>query len=145
MARVTKPGGKVLMTVFSFLEKAEFLGFFVRAIQAAVPIFAGPPLDPPLIPLELQDPQKFSRLLETVGLKNIHVETIAEKLELSGQDLWLWLTSNPKAATMLTELNLTNEQKDVIQLELEKMVRQRSKGSDRAVLTNPVNIGVGTK
>ena len=147
MARVTKPNGRVLMNVYGPPEKIEFFGFFVRAIQAAVPEFTGPSMDPPPLPFQLQNPQKLSNELEKAGLKDVHVETITEKLEFqSGQDLWFWLiNSNPIAGAILTDLNLTNEQKDVIQLELENMVQQRSKGSDRAVLTNPINIGIGTK
>ena len=41
MARVTKPGG-VLMNVYGAPQKIEFFGFFVGAIQAAVPGFTGP-------------------------------------------------------------------------------------------------------
>ena len=104
-------------------------------------------MDPPPLPFQLQNPQKLSNELEKAGLKDVHVETITEKLEFqSGQDLWFWLiNSNPIAGAILTDLNLTNEQKDVIQLELEHMVQQRSKGSDKAFLTNPINIGIGTK
>ena len=42
MARVTKPGGRVLMNVYGDPHKIEFFGFFVGAIQAAVPGFTGP-------------------------------------------------------------------------------------------------------
>jgi ubiquinone/menaquinone biosynthesis C-methylase UbiE len=56
LARVTKPGGRVLMTVYGVPQKIEFFGFFVSAIRAAVPGFTGPPLDPPPLPFQLQDP-----------------------------------------------------------------------------------------
>jgi hypothetical protein len=42
-------------------------------------------------------------------------------------------------------LNLTSDERGVAQQTLEKMVRERSGGSGAAKLTNPVNIGVGTK
>ncbi len=43
MARVIKPGGRVLMNVYGDPRKIEFFGFFVDAIQTVVPSFEGPP------------------------------------------------------------------------------------------------------
>jgi ubiquinone/menaquinone biosynthesis C-methylase UbiE len=57
LARVTKPGGRVLMNVFGTAQKIEFFSFLVAAIQAAVPGFTGPPMDPPPLPFQLQDPE----------------------------------------------------------------------------------------
>ena len=147
LARVTKPGGRVLMTVYGAPQKIEFFGFFVHAIQAVAPSFTGPPMDPPPLPFQLQDPEKLRRELGKAGLTNIHVETITEKLEFqSGQHLWDWLTnSNPIVGMVLAELSLTNEQTAVVRQALDDMVRKRSGGSGPAVLTNPINIGVGTK
>ena len=42
MARVVKPGGRVLMNVYGDPHKIEFFGFFVRAIQSVRPDFDGP-------------------------------------------------------------------------------------------------------
>lgn len=147
LARVTKPGGCVLMNVFGPPQKIEFFGFFVSAIQAAVPSFTGPPMDPPPLPFQLQDPEKLRQELAKAGLKDIRVETITEKLEFqSGKQLWDWLTnSNPIVGMVLAEVNLTKEQTVVVQQALDRMVRERSGGSGPAVLTNPVHIGVGTK
>ena len=50
LVRVTKPGGDVLMNVYGAPQKIEFFGFFVHAIQAAVPGFTGPPMNPPPLP-----------------------------------------------------------------------------------------------
>jgi ubiquinone/menaquinone biosynthesis C-methylase UbiE len=147
LARVTKPEGRVLMNVLGAPEKIEFFRFFVDAIQAAVPDFTGPPLAPPPLPFQLQDPGKLRQELERAGLKGIRVETITERLEFqSGNQLWSWLTnSNPIAGNLLAELNLTREQTAVVQLALDRKVRERSGGSGPAILTNPVHIGIGTK
>ena len=147
MARVTKPGGRVLMNVYGDPHKIEFFGFFVGAIQAAVPGFTGPPMDPHPLPFQLQDPERLRQELAKAGLKDIRVETITEKLEFqSGKQLWDWLVnSNPIAGMILAELNLTKEQTAVVQQALERLVRERSGGSGPAVLTNPINIGIGTK
>ncbi len=147
MARVIKPGGRVLMNVYGDPRRIEFFGFFVGAIQVAVPGFTGPPMDPPPLPFQLQDPERLRQELAKAGLNDLRVETITEQLEFqSGLQLWAWLTnSNPIPRMILAELNLTEEQRSVVQQALEKMVRERSGGSGLAVLTNPVHIGVGTK
>jgi ubiquinone/menaquinone biosynthesis C-methylase UbiE len=147
LARVTKPGGRVLMNVYGAPPKIEFFGFFVHAIQAVVPGFTGPPMDPPPLPFQLQDPERLRQELGNAGLKDIRVETIMEKLEFqSGQQLWDWLTnSNPIVEMVLAELNLTDEQRIMTREGLDLMVRKRSGGSGPAVLTNPINIGIGTK
>jgi ubiquinone/menaquinone biosynthesis C-methylase UbiE len=148
LARVTKPGGRVLMIVFGTAQKVEFFGFFIRAIQAAVPGFTGPPMDPPPLPFQLQDPQRLRQEMARVGLQDIRVESITEKLEYqSGQQLWDWLTnSNPLAGAVLAEAKVTKkEQTEVVRQALDRMVRERAGGGGTAVLTAPINIGVGTK
>jgi len=147
LARITKSGGRVLMNVYGAPQEIEFFGFFVHAIQAVVPSFTGPPMDPPPLPFQLQDPEKLRQELGEAGLKDIRVETITEKLEFqSGQQLWDWLTnSNPIVGTVLAELSLTKEQRALVQQALDDMIRKRSGGSGPAVLTNPINIGIGTK
>lgn len=52
---------------------------------------------------------------------------------------------NPIVEMVLGSLNLAHEERGVIQQALEKMVRERASGSAAAELTNPINIGVGTK
>jgi hypothetical protein len=45
---------------------------------------------------------------------------------------------------VLGGLNLTNDERGAIQQALERMIRERA-GSSAAKLTNPINIGIGTK
>jgi ubiquinone/menaquinone biosynthesis C-methylase UbiE len=147
MARAVKPGGRVLMNVYGDPHKIEFFGFFVRAIQSVRPDFDGPPMDPLPLPFQLQDPEKLRRELAAAGLNDVKVETITESLEFrTGKELWDWLLwSNPIVKMVLGELNLTSEERDVIRETLHRMVRERAGGSGAAVLTNPINIGIGTK
>src|SRR4029077_3056950 len=56
MARVVRPGGRVLMNVYGDPHKIEFFGFFVNAIQSVRPDFTGPPMDPPPLPFQLREP-----------------------------------------------------------------------------------------
>ena len=97
MARVVKPGGRVLMNVYGDPHKIEFFGFFVGAIQSVRPDFTGPPMDPPPLPFQLQDPERLRKELAAAGLKDIKVETITETTEFqTGKELWDWLVwSNP--------------------------------------------------
>ena len=147
LARVTRPGGRVLLTVYGPPQEIEFFGFFVRAIQAAVPGFTGPPPDPPPLPFQLQDPERVREELTRAGLRDVRVETITESLEFrSGRQLWDWLVnSNPIAGAILADLGLTAEQTAVVRRALDDLVGERLGGDGPAVLTNPINLGLGTK
>lgn len=147
MARVVKPDGRVLMIVYGDPHKIEFFDFFVSAIQSVRPDFTGPPMDPPPLPFQLQDPQRLGYELAAVGLQNVEVETITETTEFqTGKDLWEWVIwSNPIAGAVLEALNLTDADRIIIQQTLERLVRQRAGGNGPALLSNPINIGIGIK
>lgn len=147
MVRVVKPGGRVLMSVYGDPRKIEFFGFFVRAVQRVRPDFTGPPMEPPPLPFQLQDPERLRRELAGAGLKGVEVETITETLTFeSGKALWDWLVwSNPIVEAVLGELRLTGDERRVVQEALEQLVRERACGDGPAALTNPINIGTGTK
>jgi SAM-dependent methyltransferase len=147
MARVTKPGGQVLMIVYDAPQKLDFFTFLVAAIRAAVPDFSGPPHDPPPLPFQLQDPTKLRLELGNAGLKDIRVEPGAEQLTLrSGKALWDWLiNSNPIVHDVLASLELTQEQTRIAQRALERGIRERAGESGLAVLNNPLHIGIGSK
>ena len=147
MARVVKPGGRVLMNVYGDPHKIEFFSFFVAAIRSVRPEFNGPPMDPPPLPFQLQDPERLSMELSAAGLKGVEVETITEATEFrSGSELWDWLVwSNPIVELVLGSLKLTNGERDVIQQALDRLVRERAGRGEAARLTNPINIGIGTK
>lgn len=145
LARVTKPGGRVLMVVYGPPQQVEFLGFFIGAIKAAVPGFTGLPMDPVPLPFQVADPEKLRQELAEAGLRDIRVETNTEDMEFqSAKHMWDWVTnSNPIGAGLVADL--TEEQRAAVQQALDGMLRQRSGGSGPAVLTSPVNIGIGTK
>lgn len=147
MARVTKPGGRVLMTVLGTLAKVEFFAFLIAAIRSAVPEFTGPPTDPPPLPFQLQDPERLRRELTRAGLGVVHLDTTTEALEFdSGEQMWNWLVnSNPIAGEILDELDLTDDETAAVRERLADLVRERARGSGSAKLTSPINIGVGTK
>lgn len=148
MTRVVKPGGRVLIHAYGDPHKIEFLGFLIGAVQSVRPNFEGPPMDPPPLEFQLADLDRLSKELSAAGLKEVDVEAITETTEhKTGKDLWEWLVwSNPIVEMVLGGmLNLTNDERGVVQQTLDKMVHDRAGGSGAAKLTNPVNIGVGRK
>jgi len=147
MARVTRPGGAALLHAYGDPQHIDFLGFLIGALQSVRPSFNGPPVDPPPLEFQLADPERLRREFAAAGLKNIRIETIAEATEFaSGHALWDWIvSSNPIVECVLSPLNLTNDETEVVKQALEKMVRDRAGSSGAARLVNPVNIGIGTK
>ncbi len=146
MARVTRPGGRVLLIAYG--PPAEFLALqlFIEALQAVDPDFPGLPDDPPPLEFQVADPDVLRRRLTDAGLRDVVVDTThEERLEIrSGQQLWDWmLGSNPISGMIVGDLT-PEQQADVRQI-LDEMLRLRSHGRGAAVLTARLNIGVGTK
>jgi ubiquinone/menaquinone biosynthesis C-methylase UbiE len=146
MARVVKPGGRVLMHVYGDPHRVEFLGFLVGALRSVRADFDGPPMDPPPLPFQLQDPRRLQAELAAAGLKHVGVETITETTQFrTGAELWDWIVwSNPIVERVLGGLSLTQEELGVVRKTLDGMVRGRAAGG-AARLTNPIHIGIGTK
>jgi ubiquinone/menaquinone biosynthesis C-methylase UbiE len=145
LARVTEPGGRVLLVTMGPPSEVEFLGFFIGAITSVVPDFAGLPSDPPPLPFQVSDPETLRSKLADVGLRDVRVETANHRLEYeSGSGMWSWVTaSNPIGAGLVADL--TEEQTEAAKEALEGRLRERSGGSGPAVLNNTVNIALGTK
>ena len=147
MARVTKPGGRVLVIAYGFPAELEFLQLFIGALKAVAPEFPGLPDDPPPLEFQVSDPEVLRQRLIDAGLKDVVVERTAERPTFSsGQEMWDWvLYGNPIPGTVIAELNLTEEQQARLRQILDAMLRERAGGDGRAVLTNAVNVGVGTQ
>ena len=146
MARVTKPGGRVLLIAYGSPEEFETLQWFIAALQAVVPDFKGLPDDPPPLDFQVADPEVMRQRLIDAGLKDVVVDTThEERVEFrSGQQMWDWvLNSNPIAGMIVGDL--TPEQQVTVREVLDRMIRERSGGHGPAVLTAPLNIGVGQK
>lgn len=147
LSRVVKPGGRVLMTAYGDPHEIEFLSVFVRAVQAVVPSFEGPPMEPVPLPFQLHDPERLRQELTTAALRDVNVDAITERTEFqSGEHFWDWLVhSNPIVGTILDELALTTDETAVVRETLDGMIGERAAGTGAAVLTAPINIGTGTK
>ena len=116
MARVVKPGGRVLMVVLGDPREVEFFAFFIRGIRSVRPDFA-PPLDPPPLPFQLQDPERLRNELTQAGLKDVTIEPFTETLAFkTGKDLWTWVVwSNPVAEMVLGDLHISTGESEAIQ------------------------------
>jgi ubiquinone/menaquinone biosynthesis C-methylase UbiE len=146
MARVVKPGGRVLLNAFGDVRQAEFLGFLARALQAVRPEFT-PPVDPPPLPFQFQDADRLRREFAGAGLRDVRIEPVTERMEFeTGAALWAWLvSSNPIVESILGELAVTGGERETVEQALERFVRERAGGDGTAVLTVPIHIAVGTK
>ena len=148
MVRVIRPGGRVLVHAYGDPHEIDFLGFLVAAVRSVRPDFEGPPTDPPPLEFQLADPDRLRGELVSAGLRNVRVETLIETTEYeTGEELWEWLLwSNPIVEEILREiLELTVDEMGRVRQALETLVRERAAGNRAARLTNPVNVGIGTK
>jgi SAM-dependent methyltransferase len=146
MVRVTKPGGRVLVIAYGNPSEFEALHLFIAAAQAVVPTFEGPSEDEPLLEFQVADPDVLLQRLVDAGLRDVTVDTShQERITVrTGQQLWEWtLGGNPIPGMLVAELT-DRQRADIIRV-LDGMVRERSVGDGSAVLTAPLNIGIGTK
>jgi SAM-dependent methyltransferase len=145
MVRVTKPGGRVLVIAYGSPEDFEALQFFIGALKAVAPDFPGLPDDPPPLEFQVSDPDVLRRRLSDAGLKDVRIERTAERpMFRSGQEMWDWvLYGNPIPGMLVADL--TEDQQAKLRQVLDGMLRERAGANGRAVLSNAVNIGIGTK
>ena len=115
------------------------------AIQAVVPGFTGPTLDPPPLPFQVADAEKLRHALAGAGLEQIRVETVTQQMAFqSGAEMWRWVVnSNPIGAMLVADL--TEQEKAAVQQELDRTLRERAGGDGPAILTDPNHIGIGIR
>jgi ubiquinone/menaquinone biosynthesis C-methylase UbiE len=106
MARVTKPGGRVILIAYGHPADLEFIQFFVAAMKAVAPDFPGLPDDPPPLEFQVADPEVLHTRLTDAGLDDVRVEHTAERPAFaSGQEMWDWLYyGNPIAGMVVGDL-----------------------------------------
>lgn len=143
MVRVTRPGGQVLVVAFGPLPQAEFIGFFLRAVQAAVPGVVPTQMDPPL-PFRAADPDLLAERLAEAGLSDVSVRTVTAEVPFgSAADLFdAVAASHPLPAGISG--SLAPDQREEVLAVLDGMLRERSGGQPGAALHVAVNIGTGT-
>jgi SAM-dependent methyltransferase len=145
LVRVTRPGGRVLVIAYGSPAELEFLQIFIGALTAVAPGFPGLPDDPPPLEFQVSDPDVLRRRLTEAGLKDVRIERTSERPAFaSGQEMWDWvLYGNPIPGMLVADL--TESQQARLRQVLDGMLRERAGANRQAVLTNAVNIGIGTK
>jgi hypothetical protein len=135
----------VLVIAYGLPAELEFLDIFICALTAVAPEFPGLPDDPPALEFQVADPDVLRRRLTDAGLKDVRVERTAERPAFaSGQEMWDWvLYGNPIPGMLVADL--TEDQQARLREVLDGMLRERAGRNGRALLTNEVNIGIGTK
>ncbi len=146
MVRVTKPGGRVLVIAYGSPAEFEALHCFIDALRAVKPGFEGLPPEPPPLAFQVSDPEVLRKRLAAAGLRDVSVDTThREQLELrSGRELWDWCLGGNPIPNMLVS-DLTDTQKAAMIAHIDESLRKRVNGKGYAVLTAPLNIGIGTK
>lgn len=145
LRRVTRPGGRVLIVAYGSPDEIDFIQCFGRAIKKAAPDFPGLPTDPPPLPFQVADPEVLRSRLVEAGLTGVSVGRFVEHMPFTtGRALWDWIVySNPVAGMLIA--GLSDDQLGTVRESLDEQVRERRGKSAAAVLTSPINIGIGMK
>lgn len=143
LARVTKPGGEVVVVAFGPFERAGFIPLFFGAVRAASPEFTPPPLGAKGGPFQMSDPEEMAGQLAKAGLKDVQVRQEGMAFTVRGADeLWeLTLASNPIAGQVLSRLP-----SDQVAAAREAMRAQLAKlgaGGGPVTLTSEMNVATG--
>jgi hypothetical protein len=111
-----------------------------------VPDVEGLPDDPPPLEFQVADPDVLRQRLTDAGLRDVTVNTgHQERIECrSGEELWNWMLSSNLIAGMIVG-DLRTDQQETVRQVLDGMRRTRVDGTTPAVLSAPLNIGIGTK
>lgn len=143
LVRATRPGGTVLVATFGPVQRAEFIAFWLRALQATAPGAIPTPPDP-MPPFRLADPATFRQALVAAGLHDVGVETATWEMAFDSVDHLMDTTlgSNPIAGQLTA--GVTDQQLDQARQVLDGMLRERSGGDPGAVLHTEMRIGQGT-
>lgn len=142
--RVTKPGGQVMIAAFGPPPRVEFISFLFGALKASVPGFE-PPTDPPPLPFQLADTNRFRKELADAGLTDVRIESTTWEMTFqSAEHFWDAITASNPIAVNLTG-HLGEQQLAEVKQVLHGMLHERSGGAPEAVLSNEMNIGLGRK
>ncbi|WP_147916836.1 class I SAM-dependent methyltransferase [Ruania zhangjianzhongii] len=144
MARVTRPGGTVLVAAFGPLPAVEFLSMFFAGVRTAVPEFVGLPTDPPPPPFRVAAPQALAENLIEAGVRDVAVHQVSWDTPVASADaLWDEVTaSNPLGGQVVAGLDEGHRTEALAVLD--GMLRERFGGSPGGVLRAAVNVAVGT-
>lgn len=138
MARVTRPGGAVMVITYGAGEKGGGPEMVLSTVIDTIDDFAVSRDDRPPRPSQWSDPEDLRAHLGEVGLSEIRVTTHQERIPLeSAQSLWRLLSSDPIGAQIAATLDDTRTRSVLERVEMRL-------GHQRGLFTE-LNIGVGVK
>lgn len=144
LARVIRPGGRVLVAALGAPDQAELLTFGLGALQAVVPDLAWPSSGLPTAPLRLADLDVMRRRFDEVGLTDVRAEAVTWEVHVaSAAEFWELVTQRRPLGVQLTG-RLTGRQLGDVTHVLDGMFRERSGGAPGALLRTVVNLGSGS-
>ncbi len=140
LARVVRPGGRVVVTGWAGPERFELFGLLIMALRAAFPDLP-PPKDPPVF--SLADPGRFRAEMEACGLADVEVELVSRELVVEGIDqLWRMLTVGaPPVRMMLDQVGPIGQER---LREMLADVIQTRYGDGPIVTLNTATVGTGS-
>lgn len=145
MARVTRPGGRVLVVAFAALRHVDFVAFFLAAIRAASPAGVALPETPPP-PFQFADPGAMATRLEQAGLRDVHVDQLEWIVRFDDiDDYWhAVVSSNPIARRIVAPLD--DGAVGRVKRVLAGMIAERDgiERSSGVTLHNVMHVGVGS-
>jgi SAM-dependent methyltransferase len=139
--RVTRPGGKVLVSGWAGPDRFEALGLFMAAIQQAFPNLPKPDSPPPVF--SLADLDSFKIQMEAAGFQNVNVDYIVRDLTVNNfEELWSMISVGAPPVRFLFD-KVGAEGKDKIHDALAESIENRF-GSGQITISNTATVGVGT-
>lgn len=138
--RVTRPGGRTVVTGWAGPDKFEAFGLFLGAVKQAFPDMPPPPSPPPV--LSLADLADFKVQMEAGGFREVEVDYVARELELPGvEEVWAMMTSGAPPVQMLLD-RIGPEGKEKLHDKLAEIVDQRF-GSGPVCVINTATVASG--
>lgn len=91
LRRVTRSGGRVVVSGWAGPERFEAFALFLAAVQRAFPDMPPPPAPPPVF--SLADPARFATELEEAGFREVEVDFVERDMEVDGvEESWQMFT-----------------------------------------------------
>ncbi len=143
LARVTKPGGEVVVVAFGPFERSGFIRLFFGAVRAAAPEFTPPPLGAKGGPFQMSDRGEMAGQMAKAGLKDVSVRAETMGFSVRGADeLWdVTLVSNPIAGQVLSRLS--GDQVAAVRAGLRGQLAKLGPGGGPVTLEAEMNVATG--
>ena len=142
LARVVRPGGMAVMSVFGPPERVQPLSLFFEALAKVVPGAPSPATSPLFC---LRDPELLKLEMMEAGFADMEVDRFETYLETASADaLWTTVTAGAPAVTGILR-SLSEEQRSQVRAALDGLLGAWAVGAGPMKLPMAFNIGVGVR